>query len=214
MSNKLLTDQGGLTIIELMLGLLISSMVMATFMVVTRNYSNSANDFRDAYKLNLSIRSFSDHLNLHASSAGFSPFSPINSSLPSIVSERPFSLNGTTDAVGHRFGDFSDVDFLNFVYDSDRLTREYAIYEVVSRPKKGRSQMHITLTRRYKTGTALIEMFQRQIVLDDVQSFRCNQRLVGSTPRAMDCQLVVFSEDPPRTQTLTHEFTIATLQTY
>ena len=212
MSNKPGFDQSGLTIIELMLGLLISSMVMATFMVVTRNYSNSANDFRGTSKLNLSIRSFSDHLNLHASSAGFSP---IDSALPSIVSERPFSLNGLTTAVGDRSGAYSDVISLNFAYDSDKNTREYAFYQVENRTKKGRAQKQVTLTRRYLTGATLRDMFQTQIVLDDVLSFRCNQRLVGSTPRAMDCQLVIYSEDAPSTlKTLTHEFTIATLQTY
>jgi len=212
MSNKLLLDQEGLTIIELMLGLLISSMVMATFMVVTRNYSNSANEFRGSTKINLSIRSFADHLNLHASSAGFSP---INSALPSIVSERPFSLNGSLLTVGTRSGSYDPVTSLNFAYDSDRNTREYAFYEVVNRTKKGRAQKQITLTRRFKVGLAAqTTMFQGQPVLDDVLSFRCNQRLVGITPRAMDCQLVVYSEDPPSLKTLTHEFTIATLQTY
>jgi hypothetical protein len=213
MSNKRGFDQSGLTIIELMLGLLITSMVMATFMVITRNYSNSANEFRGSAKLNLSIRSFSDHLNLHASSAGFSP---IDSSLSSIVSERPFSLNGSLLAVGTRSGSYSDVISLNFAYDSDKNTREYAFYEVVNRTKKGRAQKQITLTRRFKVGPAAqTTMFQGQLVLDDVLSFRCNQRLVGSTPRAMDCQLVVYVEDAPSTlKTLTHEFTIATLQTY
>lgn len=212
MSNNSKFDQKGLTIIELMLGLLISSMVMATFMVVTKNYSNSANVFRNASKLSLSIRSFSDHLNLHASSAGFSP---IGSSLSPIVSAKPFSLNQLITPVGNRSGIYSDVTTLSFVYDSNTSTREYALYEVATRSKKGRNQKYLTLTRRYlESGITLKDMFQKQIVLDDVQSFRCNQRLVGATPRAMDCQLVVFTEDPPSIRTLTHDFTIATLQTY
>ena len=213
MSNKRGFDQSGLTIIELMLGLLITSMVMATFMVITRNYSNSANEFRGSTKLNLSIRSFSDHLNLHASSAGFSP---IDSALPSIVSECPFSLNKLPTDPCDRSVAYSNVTFINFAYDSDKDVREYALYEVLDKPKKGRSQKQITLTRRFKVGPAAqTTMFQGQLVLDDVLSFRCNQRLVGSTPRAMDCQLVVYVEDAPSTlKTLTHEFTIATLQTY
>jgi hypothetical protein len=109
-----------------------------------------------------------------------------------------------------------NVDFINFAYDSDKDVREFAFYKVVDNPKKGRDQKHITLTRSYQEkGNPVENMFQEQIVLDDVLSFRCEQRLVEGTPRAMDCLLVVYVEDAPNEEKkLTHEFTIATLQKY
>jgi len=218
MSNKPPSNQSGLTIVELMLGLLISSLVMATFMVVTRNYANSADDFRGASKLSLSIRSFSDHLNLHASSAGLSHFG--SQYLPPVDPVRRFSLNDNTSSPsGNWTGPYARVFSLKFAYDSDKSTRQFAHYQVESDSKKGRSQNRIMLTRRFEEydGSIVTQtmMFQRQIVLDDVDSFTCIQRLVGNTAKAMDCRLVIFTEDAPdASKTLTYEFTIATLQTF
>lgn len=218
MSNKPPSNQCGLTIVELMLGLLISSLVMATFMVVTRNYANSANDFRGASKLNLSLRSFSDHLNLHASSAGFSHFDSLFS--PPFDPVNRFSLNESASLpFGNRTGTYPRVFSLKFAYDSDKNKRQFAHYQVEQAPKKGRNQNRIMLTRRFEEYfSGRVEqtvMFQRQIVLDDVDSFTCIQSLVGTTAKAMHCRLVIFTEDAPdASKTLTYEFTIATLQTF
>lgn len=211
MSDEPKYRQAGLTIIELMLGLTISSLVMASLMVITKNYSDSADELKNESKVALNVKSFFDHLNLHASSAGFSP---IDSSLPKIIFDTPFSLNNLTTAVGNRAGSYVDVNSLKFVYDSDKNTREYALYRVAARTKAGRNQKYITLTRSYKVGSSMRYMFQNQILLDDVSSFRCGQRVISGAPKALDCELVTFSEDAPLASTLTYEFTVTNLQTY
>ncbi len=211
MSDETKHDQTGMSIMELMLGLVISSLVIASLMVVTKNYSDSADEFRADSKLALSVKSFFDHLNLHASSAGFSP---IDSALTKIVSDTPFSLNNLTVAIGNRAGSYADVNSLRFVYDSDKNTREYATYLVSTRTKAGRNQKYVTLTRSYKVGSVMRNMFVNQILLDDVSSFRCSQRVIRGAPRAIDCQLVTFSGDAPIVSTHSYEFTVTNTQTY
>ncbi len=192
----------GLSLIELMLSLAITSIVMAAFVLFSKTYSSTANELSQDIRIQLQIRSFVERVNYYATHAGFSP---LNSTLPAIKSTNPILMSPFVSP-----GTRVSVSSLQFVYDFDASNREHAIYEVEQYVRKGRTEKRIVLTRMRNNSPWLTD----QVVLMGIRDFQCANRVVAGANRALDCYLSVHRNFPPDNETLDYEFTLGTNQTY
>ena len=205
----------GLTLVELMLALLISSIVMASFMLVSKGFNSVSTDLQQDMRSQLGIRSFIELLNLHASQSGYQPAD--TSFATGIKTLNPFYLNGTATNPGV----LSDVATLQFIFDSSTTTRDYALYGVQTNVRKGRTEKKVVLTHYYKNTSnatvAILGSASPMVTVDvllGVKDFKCSFRAILGTPRALDCYLSVYKDFAPSTATLDYEFTLATTQSF
>jgi hypothetical protein len=190
----------GLSLIELMLSLAITSIVMAAFVLFSKTYSSTASDLSQDIRVQLQIRSFVERLSYYASHAGYSP---LDSSLPGIKDSNPIfisPLSGTKES----------VTSLRFVYDFDKNNREIALYGVEADVRKGRTEKRVILTRLKNNAAWMTD----QVVLEGVKEFKCASRTVLGGTRAFECFLSVYRDFAPDNETLDYEVTIGTNQTY
>lgn len=204
------SQQLGVTLLELMLSLLISSMVLASFLLVSKGFSATATDFQKDIRTQLGIRSFMELINSHASQAGYSP--PDTLFTVGIKTLNPFYLNGSSSNPGVQV----DVASLKFVFDSSVSAREFTQYDVVANTRKGRAEKKVVLTHYYTnpSGVNTTVLATPQDVLMGVKDFKCSFRAIGGTPRALDCFLSVYKDFDPSVVTLDYEFTLATTQSF
>ena len=124
MSNRLTRGYSdGLTLLELMLALLITSIVMAAFLLFSKSFSFTSEEFKKDIVSQLTVRSFVDQLQFHASQAGYSP---IDSQLAkSITAETREPLwFSAADSQNH-------VSAVQMTYDASTSRRDYALYQVL-----------------------------------------------------------------------------------
>ncbi len=196
------TLASGLSLIELMLSLAITSIVMAAFVLFSKTYSSTAVDLSQDIRVQLQIRSFVERIHYYATHAGFSP---LDSTLPPIKASNPILMSPLATP-GVRVA----VTNLQFVYDFDKTNREHAIYEVETYVRRGRTEKRIILTRMRNNVPWLVD----QVVLMGVRDFQCANRLILGTNRALDCYLSVYRDFAPDNETLDYEFTLGTNQIY
>ncbi len=192
----------GLSLIELMLSLAITSIVMAAFVLFSKTYSSTASDLSQDIRVQLQMRSFVERLSYYASHAGYSP---LDSTLPAIKSSNPILMSPLV-GVGTKV----NVISLQFVYDFDKSNRETAFYEVETYVRKGRTEKRIILTRMKNNAPWMTD----QVVLMGVKDFMCANRAVLANNRAFECFLSVYRDFAPDNETLDYEFTIGTNQNY
>lgn len=204
-SKQTFLKQKGVTLIELMLSLLISSMVLASFMLTSKGFNETSLNFQKDIRTQLSIRSFIELINSHANQAGYQP--PDSLITAGIKTTNPFYLNGTASNPGVQV----DVTNLQFVFDSSATSREYASYSVVPNIRKSRTEKKIVITHSNTTGWVLNP---QQDVLVGVKDFKCSFRNIAGTPRALDCYLSVYQDFAPSVTTIDYAFTLATTQSF
>lgn len=192
----------GLSLIELMLSLAITSIVMAAFVLFSKTYSSTASALSQDIRVQLQIRSFVERLSYYASHAGYSP---LDSTLPGIKSSNPIVMSPSAVA-----GTPVNVISLQFIYDFDKNNREIALYEVEADVRKGRTEKRVILTRMKNN----VPWMTDQVVLEGVKEFKCASRTVLASTRAFECTLSVYRDFAPDNETLDYEFTIGTSQTY
>jgi len=107
----------GVTLLELMLSLLISSIVLAALFLSSKGIQSTSNDLQKDMRIQFAIRSFIEMLNTHANQAGYQPPDSVADSIVNNSDPFPMELTGANN--------------LKFVYDSDANTRQYAIYSKV-----------------------------------------------------------------------------------
>lgn len=205
LSKQTLFKQRGVTLLELMLSLLISSMVLAAFMMTSKGFTETSLSFQKDIRTQLSIRSFIEQINTHANQAGYQP--PDSIITAGIKTTNPFYLNNTSSNPGV----LVDVSNLQFVFDSSTTKREYATYRVLPNIRKSRTEKKIVITQYNTTGWILNP---EQDVLVGVKDFKCSFRNIGGTPRALDCYLSVYQDFAPNINTIDYAFTLATTQSF
>lgn len=204
-SKQTFQKQKGVTLIELMLSLLISSMVLASFMLTSKGFNATSLNFQKDIRTQLSIRSFIELINTHANQAGYQP--PDSLITAGIKTTNPFYLNGTASNPGVEV----DVTNLQFVFDSNAASREYVSYAVVPNIRKARTEKKIVITHSNTAGWVLNP---QQDALVGVKDFKCSFRNIAGTPRALDCYLSVYQDFAPSTTTIDYVFTLATTQSF
>lgn len=205
----------GLTLVELMLALLISSIVLAAFMLVSKGFNTVSTDFRQDIKTQLEMRSFIELLNTHSSQAGYQP--PDTLFATGIKSLNPFYLNGSAANPGVTV----NVATLQFIFDSSNALRDFVIYTVQPNVRKGRTEKKVVMTHHYvNPSNSIFPVLNNAITgppvdaLVGVKDFQCSFRSIAGTPRALDCYLSVYKDLAPSTATLDYAFTLATTQSY
>lgn len=203
MSNKPnLMNIRGVTLIELMLSLLISSVVLAALFLASKGIQSTSNDMQKDMRTQLAIRSFIEMLSTHASQSGYQPPDSVADAIVNASDPFPMELNGANN--------------LKFVFDTNSSTRHYAIYSLLSNVVNGRSEFKIVL-RRYKVsypGKVATEIFTAEDVLRGVKSFSCSSRTSAAMPRALDCVLKVYKDFSLNSPIIEYEFSLSTVQTF
>jgi type II secretory pathway pseudopilin PulG len=205
--NHLFTKkiQSGMTFLELLLSLLITSIVMASFLLFSKSFMFSTDEFKGDIYAQLVVRSLIDQLQFHSSQAGFSPIdSQLGNSITAEI--RPPIWFNPADAQ-------NDVSAIQFTFDTSNLRRDYALYEVLSLPRNGRAESGIYLTRSYKTSSS-VTMFTQQLVIAGVKSFICTPSVVTGFTRLLNCSLEVYKTVAPNTDYMHYDFTLATAQNF
>lgn len=210
LNKRALSKQSGVTLLELMLSLLISSMVLASFMVTSKGFNATSNNFQKDLRSQLGIHSFIEQLNTHANQAGYQP--PDSLFIAGIKTTNPFYLNGTVSNPDVKV----DVTSLQFIFDSSAIKREYALYSVVPNVRKSQTEKKIVISR-YNMDTSGVTAWilnPQQDILVGVKDFKCSFHNIAGTPRALDCYLSVYQDFAPSTTTIDYEFTLATSQSF
>ena len=198
-----------------MLSMLISSIVLASFMLVSKGFNLTSKEFQQDIRGQIGIRSFIELISMHASQAGYQP--PDSTFATGIKSMLPFLLNGSSTTPGVQ----ADVSSIRFVFDTGTNLRDYALYAVQPNVRNGRTEKKIVLNHYYlNTSNTVFSVLGNNNantavdVLLSVKDFKCSFRNISGTPRALDCYLSVYKDLPPNTATLDYEFTLATTQSF
>lgn len=205
LSKQALLKQKGVTLLELMLSLLISSMVLGAFMMTSKGFNETLLGFQKDIRTQLSIRSFVEQLNTHANQAGYQP--PDSLITAGIKTTNPFYLNNTSSNPDV----LVDVTTVQFVSDSSATKREYVTYRVLPNIRKSRAEKKIVITQ-YNTAGWILN--PEQDILVGVKDFKCSFRNISGTPRALDCYLSVYQDFAPNVTTIDYAFTLATTQSF
>ena len=204
-NNQYSSFRQGLTLIELLIALIISSIVMASFMLFSKSFFYTSDSFIKDISTHLYMRSFFEQINFHASQAGFSPVNTVMSNSMQAEIREPIWLNAD-DSIGN-------VTAIQFTYDTSTNRREYALYEVRDLIRQGRTEKAIYITRTYKQGAVNLIMSQ-QLLLAGVKEFICKSRVNLGYVRALDCALEVYKKISPEAESIRYEFTISSPQSF
>jgi prepilin-type N-terminal cleavage/methylation domain-containing protein len=204
-NNPRLNLSQGLTLVELLIALLISSIVMASFVLFGKSFFFTTDTFIKDISTHLYMRSFLEQINFHASQAGFSPVDTVMSNSIQAEVREPIWIDTSGPSGG--------VNAIQFTYDTSTTRREYALYEIKDLTRKGRAEKAIYITRTYKQGAVNMIMSQ-QLILAGVKQFNCSKRVTLGYVRALDCALDVYKKFSPETDSVRYEFSISSPQSY
>jgi prepilin-type N-terminal cleavage/methylation domain-containing protein len=195
----------GLTLVELLITLVISSIVMASFILFSKSFFFTTDTFVKDISTHLYMRSLLEQINFHGSQAGFSPIDTVMSNSIQAETREPIWLDASSST--------GTVNAIQFTYDTSASRREYALYEVKDLMRKDRTEKAIYITRTYKQGAVNMIMSQ-QLLLAGVKEFVCNKRVTLGYVRALDCALEVYKKLSPETDSIRYEFTVASPQSF
>ena len=202
-SKSAQTVSKGLTLLELMLALLITSIVMAAFLLFSKSFSFTSEEFKKDMVSQLTVRSFVDQLQFHASQAGFSPMDSQLAKSITAETREPLWFSAA-DSQNH-------VSALQMTYDASTSRRDYALYQVLPLTRADRAEQAVYLTRSYYT-TGTNPLLTQQLVLAGVKEFICVPTTISGWVRSLACTLEVYKALSPNQDTVRYAFTIGTAQ--